>query len=306
HPYQNLLIDPLQPLRDDLTVGVYDQFEKDENKYHQYDQAIELALEDLSHHYENVRVLVVGPGKGKLVDKLFKNSCKMTVLLVEKNPHCMTILEQKNRTVWSNSAQIVLGDIRNYQTDFKPHLVISELLGSFGDNELCPEILAPFNREPKPRIMIPSSYTSYLQPIFSPLLNDVDLRPYLCSLTRYIKLANSQKVWEFEHPSDDSFSITKTINFTSSMTHSLNCFLGYFRSNLYGHLNITILPDDGDGDEFCSSWFPILFPVHSSVIQQGQSIELKVTRVTTTTRVWYTWKFQEVEYNKEGQYCMEL
>ncbi|KAL8986991.1 MAG: hypothetical protein Q9169_008735, partial [Polycauliona sp. 2 TL-2023] len=59
----------------------------------------------------------------------------------------------------------------------KPHkidLLISELLGSFADNELSPECLDPLTTHllnPTHGISIPASYTSYLTPIAAPKLH---------------------------------------------------------------------------------------------------------------------------------------
>uniref|UniRef100_A0A914NKU7 PRMT5 arginine-N-methyltransferase domain-containing protein n=1 Tax=Meloidogyne incognita TaxID=6306 RepID=A0A914NKU7_MELIC len=49
-----------------------------------------------------------------------------------------------------------------------PDIIISELLGSFGDNELCPECLDGVNNILKENtICIPSSYRNFLTPIQS-------------------------------------------------------------------------------------------------------------------------------------------
>lgn len=71
--------------------------------------------------------------------------------------------------------------MRYWEAPKKADILVSELLGSFGDNELSPECLdgaQRFLREDG--ISIPSSYTSYLQPVTtSKLWNDVKawLRP---------------------------------------------------------------------------------------------------------------------------------
>ncbi len=51
-------------------------------------------------------------------------------------------------------------------------IVVSELLGSFGDNELSPECLDGAMRFLKPNgISIPSSYTAFLSPLSSSKLH---------------------------------------------------------------------------------------------------------------------------------------
>jgi hypothetical protein len=65
--------------------------------------------------------------------------------------------------------------MRHWQAPEKADILVSELLGSFGDNELSPECLdgaQGFLKEDG--ISIPCSYTSFLQPITtSKLWNDV-------------------------------------------------------------------------------------------------------------------------------------
>lgn len=52
---------------------------------------------------------------------------------------------------------------------FRADLIISELLGSFGDNELAPECMAHAHRFLSPRgVMIPANSTSYLLPVCYP------------------------------------------------------------------------------------------------------------------------------------------
>lgn len=68
---------------------------------------------------------------------------------------------------WDNSVEIIHCDMRELSSMFadklKPDLVVSELLGSFGDNELCPECLdglSDFINEKT--ICIPEYYCNYL------------------------------------------------------------------------------------------------------------------------------------------------
>ena len=52
-------------------------------------------------------------------------------------------------------------------------MLVSELLGSFGDNELSPECLDGAQRFLKPGgVSIPQSYTSYLAPITASKLHN--------------------------------------------------------------------------------------------------------------------------------------
>lgn len=73
---------------------------------------------------------------------------------------------------------IVAADMRHWEAPQQADILVSELLGSFGDNELSPECLdgaQKFLRQGG--ISIPQSYTSFLQPITTAKLwNDVKVK----------------------------------------------------------------------------------------------------------------------------------
>lgn len=59
--------------------------------------------------------------------------------------------------------------MRYFNPDHKADILVSELLGSFGDNELSPECLDGAQHVLKDDgISIPCAYTSYLAPLHSP------------------------------------------------------------------------------------------------------------------------------------------
>lgn len=65
------------------------------------------------------------------------------------------------------------GDVRDYDPIEKSDLLVSELLGSWGDNELSPECLDWSEKVLKvDGISIPSSYSNFLAPMTSPYLHD--------------------------------------------------------------------------------------------------------------------------------------
>ena len=132
---------------------------------------------------------------------------------VEKNPNAFVLLQRHNEERWSNCVNLVKSDMRSWKgplrsqplaytgqwppprdedgnlfisqtqsstvspTSIQSHgpidILISELLGSFADNELSPEcldgILPLLN--PTHGISIPASYTAYLTPIAAPKLH---------------------------------------------------------------------------------------------------------------------------------------
>lgn len=51
------------------------------------------------------------------------------------------MLNRRNEMEWKNKVEIISSDMRKWNPDQKADIVVSELLGSFGDNELSPECL---------------------------------------------------------------------------------------------------------------------------------------------------------------------
>lgn len=89
-------------------------------------------------------------------------------------------------------------------------LQVSELLGSFGDNELCPECLDGAAGLLRPGgVSIPAAYTSFLAPVsahtvYSTLRHmpspDRFETPMVVRLWKHVPLAAPQPVFSFAHP----------------------------------------------------------------------------------------------------------
>ena len=63
----------------------------------------------------------------------------MRVYAVEKNPNALVTLRRKNQSPpWRGVVTVVESDMRVWDAPEKADILISELLGSFGDNELSP------------------------------------------------------------------------------------------------------------------------------------------------------------------------
>jgi len=102
-------------------------------------------------------VAVVGAGRGPLVDRALKAAKQanrqIEMMAVEKNPHAFigsTYLEaladsfsliRRNQSDWEDQVALFNCDMRSWQPPKLVDILISELLGSFGDNELSPECL---------------------------------------------------------------------------------------------------------------------------------------------------------------------
>jgi protein arginine N-methyltransferase 5 len=50
-------------------------------------------------------------------------------------------LQERQELEWHDAVELIFGDMRTLDIPEKADILISELLGSFGDNELSPECL---------------------------------------------------------------------------------------------------------------------------------------------------------------------
>ena len=235
--YQDYLQSPLQPLTDNLESITYEVFEKDPVKYEWYERAICAALQDLRAKIEESRaivVAVVGAGRGPLVTRALQAAHKTGVDIdcwaVEKNPNAYVLLQRRNVTdlLWNGKVNVVKSDMRHWsgpETAGKIRhvdIIVSELLGSFADNELSPECLDGVQHvlHPEHGISIPQSYSAHLTPIATPrLYGDLLSRPgtdkwelpwvvmlhmydYLCTETNSegIQIPEVKEAWSFSHP----------------------------------------------------------------------------------------------------------
>ncbi|PBP23263.1 protein arginine N-methyltransferase HSL7 [Diplocarpon rosae] len=252
--YQDYLQAPLQPLTDNLESVTYEVFEKDPVKYDWYERAIVQALSDWSDQQKPtsstsgaVVIAVAGSGRGPLVTRALRASditgVAVEVWAVEKNPNAYVLLQRHNEEDWDRAVNIVKSDMRAWKGPLRsatgpigqgittsnsgpasPHgkvdIIVSELLGSFADNELSPECLDGVQHvlAPQHGISIPSSYTAHLTPILAPRLHsDISHRavtdatatetPYVVMLHAIDYLATTvpehprfQRAWEFVHP----------------------------------------------------------------------------------------------------------
>ncbi|KAI7192383.1 Skb1 methyltransferase [Hortaea werneckii] len=198
--YQDFLQSPLQPLTDNLESITYEVFEKDPVKYEWYERAIALALEDLEPQVSGkgqdgkavVTVAVVGAGRGPLVSRALEASRKtgvqVKVWAVEKNPNAYVLLQRRNMEdpVWGGKVSVVKSDMRSWkgpkvgspsaggeETTGTVDILVSELLGSFADNELSPECLDGVQHvlHPTHGVSIPQSYSAHLTPLASPRIH---------------------------------------------------------------------------------------------------------------------------------------
>ncbi|KAF6845014.1 protein methyltransferase [Colletotrichum musicola] len=240
--FQDWLQSPLQPLSDNLESATYEVFEGDPVKYNQYEAACRKALAEwkqlgrpTSSNDGAVVIAVVGSGRGPLVTRALKASqatgVPVQVWAIEKNPNAYVYLLRQNEMIWDGKVTVVKTDMRAWKGPLvsgtpgkdavygKVDILVSELLGSFGDNELSPEcldgaqhVLAPYG------ISIPQSYTAHMSPIATPrihtdLLTRLPMEPNAFETPWVVRLfaidfaaqrvpghPRIQQAWEFSHP----------------------------------------------------------------------------------------------------------
>ncbi|KAF6757275.1 shk1 kinase-binding protein 1 [Ephemerocybe angulata] len=327
--YQDYLQAPLQPLMDNLPSATYQTFEQDPIKYSQYEEAMFRAFIDRPAGEKTV-VCIAGAGRGPLVARCLKAleraRREAIVFAIEKNPNAYVTLQYRQANEWGTKVQLIFGDMRAIEVPEKADILISELLGSFGDNELSPECLDGAMRFLKPDgISIPSSYTAHLAPLSSSKLynearsskNDKSLEtPYVVMFQNVNILSGTkasadgrcgpqiQECWEFEHPRSDVVLDARGLPLTNShnarsaklrfyIPHAgvLHGLAGYFEAVLYGTIGLSIHPHRKDQiSKDMLSWFPLFFPFKEPLyLPSGSELQVSIWRLTNQKQVWYEW-----------------
>ncbi|OWB83458.1 hypothetical protein B5S33_g2088 [[Candida] boidinii] len=358
---------PLQPLNNNLTNLTYQIFEHDSTKYYCYERAIFQAISDLIKipRFEQVKchnkttkfdnknclnILVVGPGRGPLIDKVFcclkdlnLNLSRVNIIAIEKNPNVIIHLYEKNENQWMNKVKILNQDIRTWNglitnlnfndniinglsNNNKFHLIISELLGSFGCNELSPECIDSTTKftDLENCIFIPQSYSSYIAPVISPQLykkisifNDFSKfhNMYIPIYDQFQLLSSeAKKVWEFKHipeiysdfRSNTSNRPTGSLNFRNKRISKVNLtcknkgtihgLIGYFESTLYSNIKISNSPTNPNPNSLIS-WLPVFLPIEQPInVVNNQEISVLLKRDTDNSKVWYEWSIETFNF----------
>uniref|UniRef100_A0A4W6CT68 Protein arginine N-methyltransferase 5 n=1 Tax=Lates calcarifer TaxID=8187 RepID=A0A4W6CT68_LATCA len=314
--YEDYLQSPLQPLMDNLESQTYEVFEKDPIKYSQYQQAVYKCLLDRVPEEQkdtNVQVLMVlGAGRGPLVNASLRAARqadrKLRVYAVEKNPNAVVTLENWRFEEWGDQVTVVSCDMREWAAPEKADIIVSELLGSFGDNELSPECLDGAQHFLKDDgVSIPCSYTSFLAPLSSSkLYNEVRScrerdkdpechfeTPYVVRLHNFHQLADPKPCFTFTHPTTDmNNNRYQCLRFSVGCNSVLHGFAGYFETTLYKDVTLSIKPDTHSPGMF--SWFPILFPLKQPIsIARDDDVTVRFWRCNNGKKVWYEWAVTE-------------
>lgn len=297
-------------------------FERDPTKYRLYQKAIEAALVDkIPDSEKNTKTLilmVLGAGRGPLIRASLNASKntgrKLKILVIEKNANAIVTLTTLISVLWpSEDITLISKDMRTVVLEEKADIIVSELLGSFGDNELSPECLDGAQSLLKPDgISIPCDSVSYIRPtmyskVYGPI-REKQLREKLekCpSEMNWLSYHNSvyyidepKELFKFEHPNlskpiDNSRQ--KKLTFRAQMDCVLHGFTGYFTSKLYKDIEISILP--ATHSPGMASWYPMFFPVPLSRgpirLKANELIRVEFKRKIDSEKVWYEYRTQD-------------
>lgn len=338
--FEDVLEIPLQPLYDNLDCYTYETFEKDPVKYKLYQDAIEAALVDRVPEEEIEKtittVMVLGAGRGPLVRSALNaaenTKRKIRVYIIEKNPNAVRTLTAITRKLWSGKdIQIFSKDMREFTPPEKGDILVSELLGSFGDNELSPECLDCAQILLKDNgISIPCKSTSYINPLMSSkLYNSVrsivnhksfqrDMLAtysnhsesgFVVLLKNVYHIGHPQALFEFHHPNRDEIidnSRYKMLSFDVTQDCVLNGIAGYFDTVLYKDIKISINPPTHTPGMM--SWFPMYFPFIEPIdLKAGEVVEINFWRCVSKQKIWYEWNLSSPRtthiHNHNGRSC---
>lgn len=328
--FEDQLRTPLQPMYDDLDMSTYEVFEKDPAKYSLYQQAIEQAVIDKVPDDEidskKLIVMILGAGRGPLIRAALNAADntrrKLQIIVVEKNQNAIVTLSSMIDLLWKDkNIQLISKDMRTMELEEKADIIVSELLGSFGDNELSPECLDGAQKHLKPDgISIPCDSRTFIRPVmtrhnFNQITAKIDRRKverslhshneeinWLVYLSSAYYIDQPNEVWHFVHPNYDEMidnERTSAVKFAAKLDCTLHGFAGYFTSKLYKNIELSILPSTHT--QGMGSWYPMLFFCESRDLKAGEefSVEFK-RRVEKPVKVWYEWKVDNGKVHNEN------
>nr|CAB3265172.1 protein arginine N-methyltransferase 5-like [Phallusia mammillata] len=318
----------------------YESMEMDRAKYFLYYTSIHLCLK--SWDPKNIlNILVVGAGRGRLVD--FCNEClnefniSGTVHVLEVNTCANNLLKQKfdgdskvviHEPIAIRTVKEIESAISSNHCDSKltnlaktkcVDLFVSELFGSFGDNEFVAEILSAsvklFGKHSESGLplctSIPESYTTYICAIHSKTLG------------KYFKENPSEQLHVLGLPRDTTFLTQIADVYTASCTSRLDNtkhnvifhrksgteditwtgLAGYFRAKLYGELYIDTRPTAKQNTYF---WESAFFPLTNDFTPSCQTVTVSISRICKKVKskqildvkypqlkMWYEWTCPE-------------
>ena len=310
--------DPISP---PITMIEYSAMEQDTAKYFLYYAAIYAELQALQIQRfscqnttsVNVNCMIVGGGRGRLVDYcldcLSELNLKGSVYVIECNVVANEFLKQRYK---NNQNVIVLSPMVIRTTDelllaydmqicdevvktliqtASIDVFVSELFGSFGDNEFVAEILSVcVNMFGKSNcISIPCSYATYICAIYSSTLQSyfnehTNSAMYILGLPKdTVVLSNLVKVYEQSCTTAyDDIRANVALTWTNEPSR-ITGFAGYFRAKLNSNLVIDTTNTDSRNTFF---WETAFLPVTNIIFKDDcKEINVSLSRKSRKTAV---------------------
>lgn len=315
---------PLQPLQDNLESETYEIFETDPVKYALYEDAVLAFLRDRLNAGRSppFTVMVLGAGRGPLVAASLRAAQRaettVKIWAVEKNPNAVHALRHRKRREedW-DCVDVIAEDMRVWKAPRKADALVSELLGSFGDNELSPECLdGAQHLLADDGVCIPQSYVSSVAPVSaSAAWTDARGQPgggngggmaggdagqletayVVCLHKVFYPTSGPKDCFSYKHPKqpvEETNDRTAELTFEMEVDSLVHGFAAYFDCTLYGDVKMSIHPDTASEGMF--SWFPMFFPLQVPVfLRKGETLRSHWWRRHDARRVWYEWALSE-------------
>lgn len=312
--FEDVLQTPLHPLVDTLDSRTYEVFEKDPVKYDQYERSIAQAMRTVINRnpegYE-MSIAVVGAGRGAIVDRVLKASeslsCNIRIYAIEKNHCAYSYMLNRQEQAWRDNVVVTLADMRSLPSDHpKVDIIVSELLGSIGDNELAPECLVSIRtllKDPRNGIVIPESHTCFISPVFCPVLHaraqEKSLEmPYVVMMDHSELVSTEIKpAWTFDYAypqgMDTLGDFTRSAKMSFTVTHRsmIHGLAGFFESSLIEGIELSTSPASQPAKSHnLVSWFPLYLPLLTPIsVPDNSQIDVYLWRQNNGTKVWYEW-----------------
>uniref|UniRef100_A0A0G4F2S2 Protein arginine N-methyltransferase n=1 Tax=Chromera velia CCMP2878 TaxID=1169474 RepID=A0A0G4F2S2_9ALVE len=339
HRDQDCLQPPLQPLANNFQPYVYSALETDPVKYDRYKEALVKALnvKVLERREEGVEgplvLTVVGAGRGsqRLVNaciEAIKEADKTTedikLVALERNENAFISMNEKKKRearscpFWSK-LQIVHCDMRrkDASVEDKADIMVSDFLGSFGDDKLSPECLDGAQRFLKEDgVSIPQRSVSYACPVSSTKLWTAAKfmyeklekpeeeffgleTPYVGNIVSayFPAVEGAQPLFTFDYPNWNADELLTSnahnrrrteVEFTMTTDALLHGIAGYFYADLFDDVAISIVKETFTQD--LASWYPMFFPIEQPMsVQKGDQITFSISRCVDEHYVWYEW-----------------
>ena len=255
-------------------------------------------------------VLDLGTGTGVLAQWALEAGAGR-VYGIEVNHKILALAERKlGEAGFADRFKPVSGLSFDVELPERVDLIISELIGNFGDNEDCHRILADAQKRfLKPGgLMLPLRVTTFFVPVSSPeahrqILDGIcksisqthDLRRLLERLDvsdpfdvyydvivperRYLSAPRKAKVFDFASSgADNSYRID--LSFPASAAGALTGFKGYFIADLSEQIRLDISGSDVENRTSSDSWKHAYLPIrHPIDVRIGDNIKLTLERV---------------------------